>query len=127
NRDFWALGTNGTLVRVDAETLEVTRFDNPDGGRVVYGIALDQLGARWLGGWDGSLWRFDVATATWEDRGQVGGPSRLRGLAIDQDGYAWIAGNSPCGLIRYDTLNNQTIAAQIELPNCDEPVGVSID
>jgi DNA-binding beta-propeller fold protein YncE len=127
DRDFWGLGTNGTLVRVDAETLEVTRWDNPESGRVVYGIALDQLGDPWLGGYDGSLWRFDVAAQTWEDRGQVGEPSQLRGLAIDKDGHAWIAGNGPCGLIRYDTLANQTVAAQIELPDCQEPVGVSID
>jgi streptogramin lyase len=126
-RDFWGLGTLGTLVRVEAQTLAVTRFDNPQAGRVVYGIALDQHGDPWLGGWDGSLWRFHVSTQTWEDRGQIGGPTRMRGLAIDQDGHAWIAGNQPCGLIRYDTVNGQTVAAQIELPGCVEPVGVSID
>jgi hypothetical protein len=126
-RDFWGLGTLGTLVRVDAETLAVTRFDNPEKGRVVYGIALDQLGDPWLGGWDGSLWRFDVVGQTWEDRGQVGTPARLRGLAIDQHGHAWIAGNAPCGLVRYDTVVGQTVALHIELPNCIEPVGVSID
>lgn len=127
NRDFWGLGTLGTLVHVDAETLALTRFDNPEPNRVVYGIALDQFGEPWLAGWDGSLWRFDVAGQSWEDRGQVGEPGRLRGLAIDQDGHAWIAGNDPCGLIRYDTIVGQTVASQIELPGCEEPVGVSID
>jgi hypothetical protein len=127
NRDFWGLGTNGTLVRVDAQTLQVTRWDNPQTGRVVYGIALDQHGDPWLAGWDGSLWRFHVATQTWEDRGVIGGPSRMRGLAIDHAGHAWIAGNQSCGLIRYDTVNNQVVAPHIELPGCAEPVGVSID
>jgi hypothetical protein len=126
-RDFWGLGTLGTLIHVDAQTLAVTRFDNPQAGRVVYGIALDQHGDPWLGGWDGSLWRFNVAAQTWEDRGAIGGPTRMRGLAIDADGHAWIAGNQPCGLIRYDTTIGQTVAAQIELPGCSEPVGVSID
>jgi DNA-binding beta-propeller fold protein YncE len=126
-RDFWGLGSSGTLVHVDAETLAVTRHDNPQFGRVVYGIALDQLGDPWLGGWDGSLWHFDVGAQSWEDRGQVGAPVRMRGLAIDQDGHAWIAGNQPCGLIRYDTVIGQTVASHIELPNCIEPVGVSID
>ncbi|HLT36946.1 MAG TPA: hypothetical protein VK034_11695 [Enhygromyxa sp.] len=126
-RDFWGLGTLGTLVHVDAETLAVTRFDNPEAGRVVYGIALDQHGDPWLGGWDGSLWRFNVAAQTWEDRGEIGEPSRMRGLAIDQDGHAWVAGNQPCGLIRYDTVLGQTVAGMIELPDCSEPVGVSID
>jgi hypothetical protein len=126
-RDFWGLGTLGTLIRVDAETLEVQRWDNPEQDRVVYGIALDAEGNPWLGGWDGSLWRFDVASESWEDRGQVGTPTRLRGLAIDQNGHAWIAGNEACGLIRYDTLSGATVAAHIELPGCEEPVGVSID
>jgi hypothetical protein len=127
HRDFWGLGSSGTLIRVDAETLAVDRWDNPEPNRVLYGIALDQLGDPWLGGWDGSLWRFDVASQSWEDHGQVGEPGRLRGLALDPDGHAWIAGNDPCGLIRYDTVNGQPVAAQIELPGCEEPVGVSID
>ena len=126
-RNFWGLGTRGTLLRVDADTLEISRFDNPDQGRVVYGIALDGEGNPWLGGWDGSLWRFSVETETWEDRGQVGSSGRLRGLAIDQEGHAWIAANQGCGLIRYDTLSGETLAAHIELPGCSEPVGVSID
>jgi len=127
HRAFWGLGTLGTLVRVDPQTLAVTRWDNPEQGRVVYGIALDQAGDPWLAGWDGSLWRFDVAAETWEDRGQVGEPGRLRGLALDQHGHAWIAGNDPCGLIRYDTIAGQPVSAMIELPGCQEPVGVSID
>ncbi len=127
NRDFWGLGTLGTLIRVDADTLAVQRWDNPEQGRVVYGIALDAEGNPWMAGWDGSLWRFHVESETWEDRGQVGGPTRLRGLAIDADGHAWIAGNDDCGLIRYDTIAGETVAAHIELPECEEPVGVSID
>lgn len=126
-RAFWALGTLGTLVRVDPDTLAVTRWDNPEQNRVVYGIALDQHGDPWLAGWDGSLWRFDVATQSWDDRGQIGEPSRMRGLAVDQNGHAWIAGNAPCGLIRYDTINGTPVSAMIELPGCAEPVGVSID
>lgn len=126
-RNFWGLGTNGTLIRVDAESFEVARFDNPDGGRVAYGIALDAHGDPWLGGWDGSLWHFDVGSETWEDRGQIGEATRLRGLAIDHQGHAWIAGNQGCGLIRYDTTLGETVAAHIELPGCAEPVGVSVD
>jgi hypothetical protein len=127
NRDFWGLGTSGTLIRVDADTLEVQRWNNPEQDRIVYGIALDAEGDPWLAGWDGSLWRFDVASETWEDRGQVGASTRLRGLAIDPNGHAWIAGNDECGLIRYDTLIGETVAEHIELPECEEPVGVSID
>ncbi len=127
DRNYWGLGTLGTLVRVDAATLTVTRFDNPQANRVVYGIALDAEGNPWLGGWDGSLWKFDVATSTWLDRGVVGTPTRMRGLAIDSEGHAWIAGNEPCGLIRYDAALGTTVNPMIELPGCSEPVGVSID
>lgn len=126
DRNFWGLGTLGTLVRVDAVTLAVSRFDNPQVGRVVYGLALDAEGNPWMGGWDGSLWKFDVPTSTWLDRGVVGGSTRMRGLAIDAEGHAWIAGNEPCGLIRYDTLG-MTVNPLIQLPGCVEPVGVSID
>ena len=127
DRNFWGLGTGGTLIRVDAGSFEVSRFDNPEPDRVVYGIALDGEGNPWLAGWDGTLWRFEVESETWEDRGQVGSGARLRGLAIDQDGHAWLAANQGCGLVRYDTLLGETLAAHIELPGCDEPVGVSVD
>src|SRR5690606_5242763 len=71
--------------------------------------------------------RFDVAGQSWEDRGKVGDSGRLRGLAIDRDGHAWLAGNSPCGLVRYDTVAGQAISTLIALPGCSEPVGVSVD
>lgn len=124
---FWGLGTWMTLVRVDPKTLAVDRFQGP-GGRVVYGIAIDATGDPWLAGWDGSLWRFDVDTATFQDLGGFpGGPQRLRGLAIDDLGHAWVAGNDPCALARYDTTTQTIVNANIALPGCGEPVGVSID
>jgi hypothetical protein len=126
-RNFWGLGTLGTLVRVEAETLAVTRFDNPEADRVVYGLALDDMGNPFMGGWDGSLWEFEVASETWIDHGQIGESQRMRGLAIDGEGQVWIAGNQPCGLIRYDAEQAETGNPLIELPGCDEPVGVSID
>ncbi|PRP95814.1 hypothetical protein ENSA5_36830 [Enhygromyxa salina] len=126
-RNFWGLGTGGSLIKVDGESFEAQRWDNPEGGRVVYGIALDAAGEPWLAGWDGALWHFDVDSESWEDHGEVGEAGRLRGLAIDQDGHAWIAGNQDCGLIRYDTNSATVLAPHIELPGCDEPVGVSID
>lgn len=124
---FWGLGTRLTLVRIDPKTFAVERFQGPV-GRVVYGIAVDADGDPWLAGWDGSLWRFDVASKTFEDRGGfAGGPQRLRGLAIDDHGYAWVAGNDPCALAQYDTRKGAVVAANIALPGCGEPVGVSID
>lgn len=124
---YWALGTQMMLVRVDPGTLAIDRFEGP-AGPVAYGIAIDALGDPWLSGWEGSLWRFDVEAAKFEDHGDFpGGPKRLRGLAIDASGHAWIAGNDPCALVRYDTRAHEVVAANIPLPGCGEPVGVSVD
>lgn len=124
---YWGLGTRMTLVRVDPKTLQVERFQGP-ADRVVYGIAIDAKGNPWLAGWDGSLWRFEVATKSFQDMGGFpGGPARLRGLAIDSQGHAWVAGNDPCALARYDTTTLSVVTANIPLPGCGEPVGVSID
>jgi len=124
--DFWGLGTLGTLIKVDAETIEVKRWDIPT-TEVMYGIALDAEGMPWLGGWEGNIWHFDTQSEEWLDMGPAGTPTRLRGLAIDADGYAWLAGNNPCALVQYDTLGAELTNGNIELPGCSEPVGVSID
>jgi hypothetical protein len=123
--NFWGLGTRGTLVRIDAVTFDVDRFDNPQ-DNVVYGIALDSEGNPWLAGWDGLIWKFDVATQTFEAKG-ASGAARLRGLAIDNDGMAWMAANNSCALVQYDTVNEVVVESNIALPGCQTPVGVSID
>lgn len=124
---FWALGTLGTLVRVHGETMEVTRWDHPS-QIIPYGLAIDADGTPWMGGWDGHIYAFNRQSETFVDKGMIqGGPSMLRGLAIDETGHAWIAGNSPCGLVRYDTIAEAVVDANISLPGCGEPVGVSID
>lgn len=125
--NFWGLGTLGTLVKVEPETYDFTRWENPV-AHVMYGIALDAVGNPWLAGWDGHLWTFDRATETFIDMGgTAGGPSRMRGLAIDLEGHAWIAGNGGCALVRFDTIAGTLLEGAIPLPGCNEPVGVSID
>ena len=56
-----------------------------------------------------------------------GGGARLRGLAIDREDQVWIASNLPCGLVQFDIESGEVVDAAIELPDCDEPVGISID
>lgn len=125
--DLWALGTSGSMFRVDGDDFSVDRWDNPV-SHVMYGVALDQDGAPWVAGWSGNLWHFDRVSETWIDKGgATGGPTRLRGLAVDRNGEAWIAGNNPCALVRYDTAGDTLVNAAIALPDCVTPVGVSID
>jgi streptogramin lyase len=124
---FWGLGTLGTLARIDPDTFEVQLWDNPT-PHVLYGIALDANGDPWMAGWDGHLWWFDRSTESWNDMGDtMGGPSRMRGLAIDKNGRAWIAGNNGCALVEFDTVGKTLVSGEIPLPDCGEPVGVSID
>ena len=124
---YWGLGTLGTLIRIDPDTLDYERWENPE-AHVMYGIAINADGDPWLAGWDGGLWHFDRDTEQFIDMGgSDGGPSRFRGLMIDASGEAWIAGNNPCGLVRFDTQGGNLVNGAIDLPGCDEPVGVSID
>lgn len=129
--DLWALGTKGTLVHIDAETLEVRRHQNPTQD-VVYGIAVDAQGTPWLSGWDGKLWRFDTDNLVFVQEAYFGGTlgpitgTQGRGIAVDRDGVAWIAANDPPRLVRFDTLAG-TQPEALELPGSIEPVGVAVD
>src|SRR5690606_37748114 len=126
--DFWGIGKhNSALVRVSLEDLDAQRFDNP-AATVLYGMAVDQEGTPWIAGaWsDDIIWRFDRDTETWEDHGDTG-HTHLRGMTVDEFGRAWFAANIPCGLTHFDTINDVMVQAQIPLPGCSEPVGVTID
>jgi hypothetical protein len=126
--DFWVLGWGGPLVRIDAVTLAVERWEVPDGTRP-YGIALDADGHPWTSGTLGDVLHFDPQTETFAQLtvpGSVGGRN-LRGLAIDRDGFAWMAGNFPCSLVQVDTSTLSLVDDAITLPGCDTPVGVGID
>lgn len=126
--DLWVVGWGGPLVRIDATTLEVSRWETPAGTHP-YGIALDADGHPWTSGMSGDVLHFDPDAQTFEslvlDTGA--GPRILRGLAIDRDGVAWIAANSPCGLVTIDTATHALISDAVELPDCSMPVGVGID
>ena len=126
--DFWVLGWGGPLVRIDAVTLEVDRWEVPDGTHP-YGMALDADGHPWTSGTLGDVLHFDPASETFAQltvAGTVGGRN-LRGMAIDRDGLAWIAGNFPCSLVKVDTTTLTLVDDAIALPGCDTPVGVGVD
>lgn len=123
-RNFWAIGKdNAALFRVDFETMDVQRWDAPGVDRL-YGIAMDKEGNPYVTAeFDNQLLRFDVASESWETLATVSGI--LRGLAVDGDGDAWIATNQTCGMARYH--HDSGAVDTITLPECNIPVGVSID
>jgi streptogramin lyase len=122
--DFWVTGwgTNAPAVQIDAETLAVDYHANPTGNSWFYGMALDANGQVWVGGCDGNVYNFDGA---WNNLGSAGGC--LRGVQVDREGRAWIAGNSMCRLVEVDTVTKTIVNANIALPGCSTPVGISID
>jgi streptogramin lyase len=122
--DFWASGRSpGPLVEIDHATLDVRLFEVPD-GTSPYGIAMDSNGHPWMAGTNGNMLHFDPDAETFDVIPVAG---RLRGLMVDADGYAWAAENDPCGAVQVDTSTLTVVNAHIDLPGCDDPVGVSID
>ncbi len=124
--DLWTSGRNpGPLVRIDAASLVVERWDAP-AGTSPYGIAVDAAGHPWMGDWDGGVLHFDPDTEQW-DVIETPNTSRARGIMVDRDGSAWIAGNNPCTLVQVDTATRTLVSDEIALPGCEDPVGISID
>lgn len=122
--NFWATGLRGPLVRIDGATLQVQQWEFPAGAEP-YGMTLDADGHPWTAGLTGNLTHFDPQTQTFEQF-PVGG-SQLRGLQIDRDGSLWAAVNGPCGVAQFDWTTRTLINANIPLPGCGTPVGISID
>ncbi len=126
---FWTVDTGSGLAHIDPDTLEVRRWYS-DLDATFYGIAVDKLGTVWLAGHGGSLYSFDPVSETFDIAafmGDHGGGVRLRGLAVDREQQVWVASNLPCGLVQYDIASGTVVDAAIELPGCEQPVGISID
>jgi hypothetical protein len=121
---FWVTGLFGNLVRIDAVTLDVQQWSFPQ-GTDPYGMTVDAEGHVWTAGWNGHLVHFDPTTEQFETFEL--GVNRLRGLQIDREGRLWAAVNNSCGVAQFDVATKTIVAAQIPLPGCATPVGVSID
>ena len=122
--NFWVTGLWGNLVRIDAVTLAVDRWDFP-GNTDPYGMTVDSEGHVWTAGWNGHVVHFDPNTETFETFAI--GPNTLRGLQIDREGMLWAAVNGQCGVAQLDTLTKTIVNPNIPLAGCVTPVGVSID
>lgn len=128
--NFWGLGTMGTLVKVDPHTMEVSRYEDPKGSaNIPYGITADAKGRVWMAGHkSGKLIFFDPSDEQFHEVARANDSgTRYRGLAIGSDQQLWVAVNQECSLARYDLKQNQWIDQKIDLPECEEPVGVGID
>jgi streptogramin lyase len=137
--NFWAIGMWGRLVRIDADDLAVTLWENPGGtpksnsieamGSGWYGIAMDAAGNPWLASSGnsppGHVWKFDVATETFVKAG-AGAGGWLRGIAVDAEERAWTTGTG-CKLVEVDVAAGVIVDAEIPLPGCMQPVGVAVD
>ncbi len=122
--NFWVLGKNNQLVRIDGETLEYEQHYAPIWVDF-YGLALDRHGEPWIGGCDGNVYHFDPATKQFAATDGVQGC--VRGIQIDRDDRGWVAGNDPCRLVEVDTATGTVVDDNIPLPGCVNPVGISID
>ena len=123
--NLWAIGLFENLIRIDAQTLEVSRWSMPEGAEP-YGIAIDADAGVWTAGWTGMITRFDPTTEQFQTLNASGG-RRLRGLQVDREGTVWIAANEPCGAVSVDAASMTILDENIALPDCVGPVGVSID
>ena len=121
---FWTTGLRGPLVRIDGTTLEMRQWEFPAESDS-YGMALDADGHVWTAGLSGWLTHFDPNTETFETFSL--GPNSLRGLQIDREGSLWAAVNGACGVAQFDVATRTIVNANIPLPGCGTPVGVSID
>jgi streptogramin lyase len=127
--NFWVSGWQaGPLIRIDAETLEVSTFQIPatiTPQQWNYGMALDKHGDAWIAS-AYSVYHFRADSSTWLEV-PVPGAFSLRGLMVDKDGIAWVAINEPPGLAAIDTDTDTVLAPAIAIPGAVQPVGVSID
>jgi hypothetical protein len=126
---LWVVGLGGPLARVDPTTLEVKRWDTPANTQP-YGIAMDGEGHPWLASLLGNVVHFDPVNETFDVVSATS--SGLRGLQIDRNGVLWAAHGVPggglgCGLVKVDVASRTLLDGAIPLPDCVEPVGVSID
>lgn len=130
-RNFWAIKKSqisgqARLYRVDFLTMEVRSWNAPAEAGNFYGVAMDKEGNPYITSeFNGGLYRFNAATETYELLTETGAAT-MYGVAVDAEGDAWMAfKGGPCGLGHFSLATG--LVEVIDIPECNNPVGVSID
>ncbi len=115
--NFWGLDVgNGTLFRIDYQTLALQSWALPPSGG--YGITVDPEGRPWVCG-GGGVSRFNLDTSTWTSNGGGG----IGGCMTDGDQLIWHSND--WGLLMGFNIETLAIDEQIQLPEYVH--GVSVD
>jgi len=105
--NMWA-GTNGGLVKLDKTTGSPTFYNKTNSGlpsNLVYSIAFDENGTKWIGTFDGGLAAVNGTNWTIYDTLNSDLPSNwVSSIAIDENSTKWI-GTYGGGLAAFDGTN----------------------
>jgi len=123
---------NKAAIRINAKTLEVTRWDSPD-ANAHYGITIAADGRVWFAnygghGGHGGVSFFDPKTEQWKVIPGTTG-NLWRSVAADDKGRIWVSNNGGpfgCGLLEIDA-DSETITNFHTFAQCGTPVGVGLD
>jgi len=88
------IGTNLGLVKLNILTGEKVSYNKANSGlpsNVIFAIAIDEQGNKWIGTYEGGFVKFDGVNWTVYNTSNSGLPSNnVRAIAIDSQGNKWI-------------------------------------
>ena len=118
---IWIQGSGCGLVRVDPQTLAVSKL-SPPFGYSAYGINVDMFGKIWLGGGWGAV-RYDPVANQWL---KANGVSSSSAVATGTDGYTYVVNDGPSTVTKINSVT-ATVEGTIALGAGRGPHGVAMD
>ena len=123
---------NRAAIKIDVQTLAVTRWDSPDED-AHYGITIAGDGRVWFAnygghGGHGGVSFFDPVSELWKVIPGTTG-NLWRSVAVDAQNRVWVSNNGGpfgCGLLEIDG-DDETITNFHTFAQCGTPVGVGLD